>query len=122
MNPVTGEKIITINGQAYTLRFTWRALSEIEAKYGDSPNLFNTEVLAAVAASGFRDKHPDMTAERIMELSPPVMPFCVAVREAIQWAYFGAEAIPNAEAEKEVKKNRLAAMWSRLTGRLSRRE
>ena len=35
MNPITGEKIITINGQAYTLRFTWRALSEIEAKYGE---------------------------------------------------------------------------------------
>lgn len=121
MNPITGEKIITINGQAYTLRFTWRALSEIEAKYGDSPNLFNTEVLAVVAASGFRDKHPDLTAERIMELSPPVMPFCVAVKEAIQWAYFGTEPIPQTSAG-EVKKNRLAGMLSRLIKRLSRRE
>ena len=121
MNPITGEKIITINGQGYVMRFTWRALSEIEAKYGDSPNLFSADVLSHVGSVGLRDSHPEMTPERLMDLSPPLMPFCAAVKEAIQWAYFGTEPIPQTSAG-EVKKNRLAGMWSRLIKRLSRRE
>lgn len=121
MNRITGEKKVIINGQGYTLRFSWRALSEIETKYGDNPNLFNTDVLAHVAAAGFRDKHPDLTAERIMDLSPPVMPFCAAVKEAIQWAYFGAEQMPKTGTVGEVKKNRLADTLSRLLNRLLRR-
>jgi len=121
MNPINGEKKVTINGQGYVMRFTWRALSEIEAKYGDNPNLFNAEVLAQVASAGLRDNHPEMTPEKIMDMSPPLMPFCVAVKEAIQWAYFGAEPIPKAEGQTDgVKKNRLADMLSRLIKRLSR--
>ena len=122
MNPINGEKKVTINGQGYTMRFTWRALAAIESEFGDNPNLFNAEVLSKVAAMGFAEAHPDMTADKIMELSPPLMPFCAAVREAIQWAYFGTEAMPKAEPETEVKKNRVAGMLSRLIKRLSRRE
>lgn len=121
MNRITGEKKVMINGQGYVMRFSWRALAEIEAEYGDNPNLFNAEVLADVAAAGLRDKHPDMTPERIMELSPPLMPFCVAVKEAIQWAYFGAESIPQTSTAGEVKKNRLRDTLSRLLKRLLRR-
>ena len=121
MNRITGERTVDINGQGYVMRFTWRALAEIEADYGDNPNLFKPEVLAKVTAAGLREKHPDMTAERIMELSPPLMPLCVAVREAIQWAYFGTETVPKTEARTEVKKNRLADGLSRLIKRLLRR-
>ena len=120
MNRITGEKKVIINGQGYVMRFTWRALAEIEAEYGDNPNLFSPDVLSRVAAAGLRDKYPDMTPEKIMDLSPPLMPFCVAVKEAIQWAYFGTEPIPQTSAG-EVKKNRLADMLSRLIKRLSRR-
>jgi len=121
MNRITGERTIDINGQGYTMRFTWRALAEVEAEYGDNPDLFKPDVLAKVTAAGLKDKYPDMTAERIMELSPPLMPLCAAIREAIQWAYFGAETIPKAEARAEVKKNRLAAMLWRVINRLLRR-
>jgi hypothetical protein len=120
MNRITGEKKVIINGQGYVMRFTWRALAEIEAEYGDNPNLFSPDVLSRVAAAGLRDQHPDMTPEKIMDLSPPLMPFCAAVKEAIQWAYFGAEQIPQT-GTGDVKKNRLADMLSRLIKRLSRR-
>lgn len=120
MNPINGEKAIEINGVTYALRYTWKALAEVEGKYGDNPNLFNTEVLANVASAGLKDRHPEMTAERIMELSPPLMPFARDVQTAIQWAYFGNETLPSTEPE-QVKKNRLADMWSGLIKRLSRR-
>ncbi len=103
MNPITGEKIININGIDYVMRFTWRGLSEIEHKYGDNPNLFDPETIANVAAIGLRDRHEEMTAERIMDLSPPLIPFAKSVQMAIQWAYFGAEAIP--KGDDTVKKN-----------------
>lgn len=110
-----------INGERYTLRFTWKALAEIEGTHGDNPNLFKPEVVASVASAGMRERHPEMTPERIMELSPPLMPFARDVQTAIQWAYFGNEALPSMAGGEEVKKNRLAGMWSRLIRRLSLR-
>ena len=103
MNAITGEKIVKIGGQNYVMRFTWAALAEIEQKYGDNPNLFNAEVIAFIASAGMLDKQPEMTSEKIMELSPPLMPFVSAVQEALQWAYFGKGNIPSKD---DVKKNR----------------
>ena len=120
MNPVTGTKRVDINGKGYLMRFTWAALAEVEAMYGDNPNLFNAEILSRVAAAGLRAFHPEMTPEAIMELSPPLIPFAKEVQQAMQWAYFGKEAIP--EAKENVKKNLLMAGLSRLIKRLCRRE
>jgi len=113
MNPITGEKIIKINGHDYVMRFNWRALAEIEAKYGDTPNFFNPEVLAFLAAAGLRERHPEMTAEKITELSPPLVLFSVAVQEALKWAYVGNETIP-AKDKDDVKKNSPKGRLSRL--------
>jgi hypothetical protein len=104
MNKITGEKIITINGQDYVLRFTWKALAEVGTKYGDTPNLFNAEIVANVAAAGLRERHQEMTAEKIMELSPPLVPFARDVQMALQWGYFGADSVPKTDADN-VKKN-----------------
>jgi hypothetical protein len=124
MNPVAGEKMIMINGSGCVMRFTWRALAEIEAMYGDNPNLFNAEILANVASAGLRDKHPDMTPERIMDLSPPLIPFAREVQEVMRWAYFGAESPP--PGDEGVKKNhRQDGLWpflKRLYGRAFRRK
>jgi hypothetical protein len=119
MNPITGEKAISINGEKYTLRYTWKALSEIEAKHGDNPNLFSPDVVADVAAAGLRNKHPEMTAERIKELSPPLVPFAKSIQQALQWAYFGNESIAtNADG---VKKNPLTGgLWMRTKSLLRR--
>jgi hypothetical protein len=104
MNPITGEKIITINGERL-------AIAEIEARYGDVPDLFKPETVADVAAAGLREKHPEYTAERIMELSPPLVPLARDVQLALRWAYFGAEEIP--DGSSEVKKNRSTGGWWR---------
>lgn len=113
MTMMTGERIIEINGERHVMRFDWRALSEIESKYGDNPNLFNPQTVAEVAAAGLRNRHPAMTADRIMELSPPLIPFAQAVQQAIQWAYFGTETPPDSDG---VKKNRLGGGFLRLIG------
>lgn len=119
MNKITGEKTVVIGGQDYILRYTWKALAEVEEKYGDKPNLFNPEVIAYVAAAGMRDRHPEMTADEIMRLSPPLIPFARDVQLALQWAYFGAEAIPKDDAP--VKKNRPAGgLWRRIVTLLRR--
>ena len=120
MNPVTGEKILRIEGRPYILKFTWAALSEIEQRYGDKPNLFDPAVVADVAAAGLRERHPEMTAEAIMKISPPLAPFATEVQQALQWAYFGPGKIPESD-KKDVKKNRrMDGLWKHIR-RLFRR-
>jgi hypothetical protein len=113
MNPVTGEKIVTIGGESLTMRFTWKALAEISAKYGDNPNLFEPETVAYVGSAGLREHHPEMTQEKIMQLSPPLIPFAKDVQTALQWAYFGTEAIPDDEPT-EKKSRKTAGLWARF--------
>lgn len=117
MNKITGECPVDINGRTYTLRFDWTALAAVESEHGSSPNLFSPAVVASVAAAGFKRTHPELTAERITELSPPLVPLANAVQHALTWAYFGAEAVP----EGGSKKKRLILGWwqriSRLFGR-----
>ena len=68
-------KFLTINGQRYQIRFSWDALQEINGKHGDGPNMFNPDVVASIAAIGMAKYHPEMTAQKIKELSPPLIPF-----------------------------------------------
>ncbi|MFA5706800.1 MAG: hypothetical protein WDA41_10635 [Candidatus Neomarinimicrobiota bacterium] len=114
MNPITGEAEITIAGQAYSIRYDWAALAEVEAAHGQAPNLFSPDVVASVAAAGLKRKHPDMTAERIKELSPPLVPLAHAVQTALQWAYFGDEGIPEDTGDKK------KATRGGLSGRIKR--
>ena len=116
MNPVMGEKVVSLDGKQLTLRYTWRAIAEIEEKHGDMPNLFDAEVVASVAAIGLRDKAPEYTPERIMDLSPPLIPFAKDVQEALQWAYFGKEIPPDVGDDQ--KKSRMkGGWWQRLKRR-----
>jgi hypothetical protein len=91
-------KIVEIDGKKVGIRFTWRQLALVEEEFGDSPNLFKHETLAKIASIGI-DK-PEWTPERIMEASPPMVPFVRAVDEAIKQAYFGSEEVPK-ETEKK---------------------
>lgn len=120
MNPITGEKRVTIQGKDYIVRFCWRSLAEIEAAFGDNPNLFNVDVLSKVAEAGLREKHPDMTADRVKDLSPPLVPFAKDIQQALQWAYFGAGTIPQDDGNVK-KKGLIAGSWQRIKS-LVRRE
>ena len=110
---ITGTKMIKIEGKPYCLRFTWAALAEVAGKYGDNPNLFEPETVAFVGSAGMREKHPEMTPERIMELSPPLIPFANDVQEALKLAYFGDAPIPDGD----VKKKRTLTGWIRRIAR-----
>jgi hypothetical protein len=110
---ITGTKMIKIEGKPYYLRYTWAALAEVAGKYGDNPNLFQPDVVAFVGSAGMREKHPEMTPERIMELSPPLVPFANDVQEALQYSYFGDAPIPDGE----VKKKRSLTGWIKRIAR-----
>jgi len=117
---ITGEKRIKIDGKTYFLRYTWKALVEISDKYGDNPNLFQAETVAFVGSAGMRAKHPEMTSEKIMEISPPLIPFANDVQEALTWAYFGDQGVPKDEGS--VKKKRTLTGLLNHIGRLFSRE
>ena len=115
---ITGMKRIDIDGKSYSLRYTWAALAEVAEKYGDSPNLFQPETVAFVGSVGMREKYPEMTPEKLMELSPPLIPFANDVQQALSWAYFGDQGVPEDDG---VKKKRTLIGWiKRLKRRLSR--
>jgi len=120
MNPLTGELAVDVAGQKYYLRYPWAALQEIEGAYGDNPNLLDLDVLAAVASIGMKAKHAEMTAERIKELSPPLVPFAQAVQRAIQYAYFGPDK-PE-QGEKKTSPLRPGGGWRQRIGSLLSRE
>jgi len=111
---ITGLKITKIDGRSYSLWFNWAALAEVAEKYGDSPNLFQPETVAFVGSAGLRERHPNMTPERIMELSPPLIPFANDVQEALKFAYFGDAGVPD---EDGVKKKRSLTGWLKRFGR-----
>lgn len=100
MSKLTGEVDIDICGKDYSIRFDWAALAAVKDAHGDAPNLFEPSVLADVAAMGLKKNHPEMTAERIKELSPPLVPFANTVQSALQYAYFGAEPLPDDTQKK----------------------
>lgn len=116
---ITGTKRVDIDGKAYYLRFTWAALAEVAGKYGDNPDLFQPETVAFVASAGMREKHPEMAPEKIMELSPPLVPFANAVQQALTWAYFGDQGIPEGD---DVKKKQTLIGWVKRIVRRCLRE
>ena len=113
---ITGMKRTDVDGKSYSLRYTWAVLAEVAEKYGDSPNLFDPETVAFVGSAGLRERHPEMTPEKIMELSPPLIPFTNDVQQALQWAYFGDKGVPEDDGDG-VKKKRTLIGWIRHIGR-----
>ncbi|MFA5445041.1 MAG: hypothetical protein WC262_08755 [Bacteroidales bacterium] len=110
---ITGEKRIKIDGKTYFLRYTWKALAEIAKKYGDNPDLFNPETVAFVGSVGMRESHPEMTPDKIMALSPPLIPFANEVQKTLQYSYFGDAPVP----EGDVKKKRTLTGWIKRIAR-----
>jgi hypothetical protein len=113
INKITGEQGVEIGGREYVLRYDWQALSDVEQAHGGEPNLFDPAIVASVASFGLRKRHPEMTADKIMELSPPLVPFAQAVQAALQWSYFGPDAVPDAQGAKK-KSMTTGGFWKRL--------
>lgn len=121
MNKITGEINVNLDGKVYSLRYDWDCIAAIDAEYGEEPNLSDPDTLASIAAIGFKAKHPELTAEKIKELSPPLVPFVFEVRRAIQYAYFGPDD-PEKFAAEGVKKNRVVDALKRPIKWLFRKE
>lgn len=115
---ITGLRVTKINGKSYYMRFTWAALAEVSHKYGENPNLFDPETASFVGSAGMRGNHPEMTPEKIMVLSPPLVPFADDVQKALTWAYFGDQGIP-VDGKNEKKKLTLIGLVNRFVRRLS---
>jgi len=112
---ITGFKTTKINNRSYYLRYTWAALAEVSQKYGDEPDVFDPETLSFVGSAGLREKHPELTPEKLMEISPPLVTFANDVQQALTWAYFGDQGIP----EDGVKKKPILIGWlNRIIKRL----
>jgi hypothetical protein len=93
-NPTRGTVTHEIDGIPYTMRLDWNAVAEIREKFPDGYNLTNPSHLSVVMAVAMAGRHPDMTPERIMEMSPPLAPAIEAVTDAINYCWFGAKDPP----------------------------
>lgn len=96
----TGETTLHIGAQALTLVYDWRALSalhhlkiDVQSALGDA----DPETLAAIVAAGLARHHPEWTAEKVIDASPPLLAVTAVVVKAIMRAFYGAEALPAAD-------------------------
>ena len=114
-----GDVPVEIGGQTYTLRFDHAALDELQENVGDNPNLFDSKTVGLATAIGLKRHHPEMTTEKIREISPPLVPLAKAVQSAIQYAYFGTEPVPE-ESEKKADGQSAGGLWRRFVSLFSR--
>ena len=125
-NRIKGSITVEIGGREHTLYYSWDAIAKIEAQLGkEGHDLSDPNTLAVFAAAGFEKFHPDLTADQIKRLSPPLIPLLQAVNRAYNYSYYGQEVIPE---EERAPANpplpaRIAAglkkFFSRLSGRAS---
>ncbi len=53
--------------------------------------------LSVILSVGMKKHHPEMTPEKVMELSPPIFPARKAIDAALEVAYFGPDGAPAPE-------------------------
>lgn len=100
-NPYTGEVQIEIAKKKRTIVFDFHALSALHSQFADEMRGGYIDVmkindpvkLAGVLAIGLKEKHPDMTAEAIMEARPPLAFVKAQLDKALAYAYFGADIV-----------------------------
>jgi hypothetical protein len=100
MSKIDGKLKVNIGRVQGTLLFNWQALAEVESEFGETPNFFKSEVTAKIAEFGFKATNPELTQDRIMELSPPLVPFISAVQSALNSAYYGTDPEPKKSKKK----------------------
>lgn len=114
MNPYSGEYPVKIKDKDYILVFDWSAIAKVHAMHGNQAigslfAEFKPEVLADIMVAGFSRHHPELTAAKIIELSPPYLPCVQAVDRAFAYAYFGTDTVP------EEKKSMVQKILSKIT-------
>lgn len=113
-NKYTGEVPFRVGNMDGILVFDYAALAVVKSSITqdelDNLAQLMPDKMALVAAAGFKKKSPNITAETIMEHSPPIMALATAIDRALLFAYHGPdqarkilEPIDNAVAEIEAK-------------------
>lgn len=108
-NKFTGEVPITIGGKKCSLVYDWKAIAAVQTNYGNSPisellSVANTRALAVLLSIGLEKHHPEITAEQILNESPPYIPAVKAVDQALAYAYFGADDVSSIKKNSSPKK------------------
>lgn len=103
-NPVRGIVNIEIEGETYEMRLTWHGVAQVRHIYPDGYNLADPNHLAVIMSIAMGHKHPDMSPDRIMDLSPPLETAISAVSTMIDYAWWGKKG----EAEDKVKEEESA--------------
>lgn len=112
-NKYMGEAPLVLDGKTHSVVFDYAAIAEAQEKLGTEA-LVKIGVLGSLAvremcelaAIGLKKHHPNVTADDLMRLSPPIAHMRKACDDALTYAFFGAEALrPEKKegAKKEAK-------------------
>ncbi|WP_137387966.1 GTA-gp10 family protein [Rhodoligotrophos defluvii] len=126
-NPYRGEVVVSLDGEPHLVRFSWHAIAALQARYGQgfaatvSQALASYDVatMAEVLAIGLAERHPEMTADKIMASSPPMVTVAAKVTEALNLAFHGPQGLGT--EDRETKANPQPARWRTWWRKLSRR-
>ena len=103
VNRDRGEVALVMGGESYILHYDWAAVGRLRALLGIKD--FDKKLralgdgtkpkdMAEVVAIGLARNHPDITAEQILEIAPPLVPTVEAFNEALMLAFYGAAGAP----------------------------
>lgn len=108
MNKYTGEITIKIVGKDYPVCFNWRALSKVKSLFTDAiwSNLqgADPEKLAEILEIGI--DNPEVTKEFILDASPPLISVVKVLDQAVGFAYFGPDGVPEATDQSDDNKKK----------------
>lgn len=103
-NKYTAEVSIEISGKKHTIVYDWDALATLRSEY--KPDIVHDlfkyqkpDLLAEILAIGLKRHHPQMTAKKIKDASPPFIATVDAIDRALTYAYFGADGPPKETGE-----------------------
>lgn len=110
-NKYNGESTLDIAGKPHKIVFDWNALAKLKSIASDDQiddiiNGRDFTLLAEVLAIGLNKNHPGMTAQKIMDVSPPFALTTIALENALTYAYFGAKGITADDVKKKPKKKK----------------
>lgn len=100
-NPTKGTVVITIDDRDYTMRLNWHGIAQIRRSYPEGYNLTDPEHLSVIMAVAMAEKHPEMTPDVIMDLSPPLEKAIDAVTDLINFSWWGAKTPPERKEKEE---------------------
>ena len=103
------------------LIYDWDAVSELEKKFtieklADILSKPTMGELADILECGLKRYHPEIKAEDIFELSPPILEAKGAVEKALSLAYFGTLTPEKKDGDVKKKKKKANCFWPIVLG------